>query len=155
MCGQRYRPNPAEDAQMLTVAPEAATDEQLTADSDAGSPRRVWSRLAPPLVYLLGGIYLNIRLWWDPTHRVQTDNIQDQGFFHFVLAHAARSVTHLTNPLFEGQLNWPDGVNMMANTSILGLAIPLTPVTLLFGSGVAFALLVTLATALTATTWYY
>jgi hypothetical protein len=140
---------------MLTVAPQTATDGQPSADGDGGSPRRRWPDLAVPLVYLLGGIYLNIRLWADPTHRLQTDNIQDQGFFQFVLAHAARSVTHLSNPLFEGQVNWPDGVNMMANTSVLGLAIPLTPVTLLFGPGVAFALLVTLATALTASTWYH
>ncbi len=140
---------------MLTVAPETATDEHPRADGDAGSPRFGRLHRAVPLIYLLGGIYLNIHLWLDPNHRLQTDNIQDQGFFQFVLAHAARSVTHLSNPLFDGRINWPDGVNMMANTSVLALAVPLTPVTLLLGPGVAFALLVTLATALTATTWYY
>jgi len=148
-------PNPAEDAQMLTVAPETATGELPEVREDSGSPRRRWPDWAAPVVYLLGGCYLLGKLWLDPNQRLQADNIQDQGFFEFVLAHAARSVTHLSNPLFEGQINVPHGVNMIANTSILGLAIPLTPVTLLFGPGVAFAVLVVLATSLTATAWYY
>jgi hypothetical protein len=140
---------------MLTVAPEATTGEQPAVRADSAPGRRRWQDWAAPAAYLLAGIYLMGRLWLDPNHRLQADNIQDQGFFEFVLAHAARSVTHLTNPLFDGQVNVPDGVNMMANTSILGLAIPLTPVTLLFGPGAAFAVLAALAPALTATAWYW
>ena len=139
---------------MLTVAPEAATDEQ-PASGGGGAPGRRFLDWAAPVLYLFGGIYLTSGLWRDPAHRLQTDNIQDQGFFQFVLAHAAWSVTHLSNPFFDGRINWPDGVNMMANTSVLGFAIPLAPVTLLFGPAVAFAVLVTLATPLTAATWYY
>ena len=145
---------------MLMIAPEVVRGAPPVARpdaDDAGPPapgRAILDRIAP-LVYLVGGLYLTARLWLDPNHRLQQDNIQDQGFFQFVLAHAARSVTHLSNPLFESQVNWPGGVNMMANTSILGLAVPLTPVTLLFGPGVAYAVLVTLAPVLTATSWYF
>ncbi len=44
-----------------------------------------------------------------------------------------RIFTHGENPLFTPQLNAPDGVNLMANTGLLGLTVPLVPVTLLFG----------------------
>jgi hypothetical protein len=40
-------------------------------------------------------------------------------------------------------------VNMMANTSVLAVSLPLTPVTLLFGPHVSFNLFLTLALALT------
>lgn len=105
--------------------------------------------------YVLGALYLTVRLWRYPAGRLQSNNLQDQVFFEWVLAHAHWSVTHLANPLFTDRLNVPDGVNMMANTSILGLAIPLIPVTHFFGPPVAYALLLTLAFALTASTWYW
>ncbi|MEK8107464.1 hypothetical protein NKG94_24185 [Micromonospora sp. M12] len=51
-------------------------------------------------------------------------------------------------------MNAPDGVNLMANTSVLGLGVPLTPVTLLFGSQVAFCVAVVCCLAGTAVAWY-
>ncbi|WP_117214770.1 hypothetical protein [Allorhizocola rhizosphaerae] len=41
-------------------------------------------------------------------------------------------------------LNAPDGVNLMANTSARGLTIPMVPVTMAFGAEVGFALLTAL-----------
>ncbi|MFG2008078.1 hypothetical protein ACGFNF_03265 [Micromonospora sp. NPDC048868] len=78
----------------------------------------------------------------------------DQVLFEWMLARAARAVTGLENPLYSGELNAPDGVNLMANTSVLGLGVPLTPVTLLFGSQVAFLVAVVCCLAGTATAWY-
>ncbi|RLK22794.1 4-amino-4-deoxy-L-arabinose transferase-like glycosyltransferase [Micromonospora sp. M71_S20] len=78
----------------------------------------------------------------------------DQILFEWMLARAARAVTGLENPLYSAQLNAPDGVNLMANTSVLGLGVPLTPVTLLFGSQVAFLVAVVCCLAGTATAWY-
>jgi hypothetical protein len=72
-----------------------------------------------------------------------------------MLAGALRSATHLENPLFTERLNAPDGVNLMANTSILALAFPLAPVTQLLGSPVSFLVLLTAALAGTAAAWYY
>jgi hypothetical protein len=148
-------PEPVEDTRMSTLAPEA-TIPAVEPDSTAGVERPGRGvDLVALVVYLLGGVFLLAGLWRDLGHRVQASNVQDQGFFEFVLAHAARSVTHLENPLFTGQINVPDGVNMMANTSILALGIPLAPVTLIFGVGVSYALLGGLAPALTATAWYW
>ncbi|MGK5739109.1 hypothetical protein [Micromonospora sp. URMC 103] len=78
----------------------------------------------------------------------------DQILFEWMLARAARAVTGLENPLYSGALNAPDGVNLMANTSVLGLGVPLTPVTLLFGSQVAFCVAVVGCLAGTAAAWY-
>src|SRR6266536_3273169 len=142
-------------ARMFTLASEATGD---ASPAESAAPvRSTWHRLdlVAPVVYLLGGVYLLGKLWLDLGQRLQADNIQDQGFFQFVLAHGARSVSHLSNPLFDAQINVPDGVNMMANTSVLGLSIPLAPVTMLFGPSVSFAVLAVLAPTLTATAWYY
>ena len=139
---------------MVTLAPDVA-DVAGERETAPGAGLRSPMDLAAPLVYLFGGVYLTAHFWGDPDTRIQSSNVQDQGFFQFVLAHAARSVTHLSNPLFDGQLNVPDGVNMMANTSILGLSLPLTPVTLLFGPAVSYLVLLALAPFLTAAVWYY
>jgi hypothetical protein len=64
-------------------------------------------------------------------------------------------VTHLQNPLYTHQLDAPFGVNMMAQTNVLGLGLPMTPVTLLFGPRVSFVVLVVLALAGTAFAWYH
>jgi hypothetical protein len=45
-------------------------------------------------------------------------------------------------------------VNLMANTAFLGMALPLVPVTLLFGPGVTYALSLAIALAGTAAAWY-
>src|SRR5688572_29399339 len=88
-------------------------------------------------VYLLGAFYVTARLWLDVGDRATASNVEDFAFFEFVFSHAAHSVVNWENPLFNPMLNSPDGVNMMANTSMLAISIPLTPITLLFGAGVS------------------
>ncbi|MBB4767412.1 hypothetical protein BJ971_007968 [Actinoplanes digitatis] len=51
-------------------------------------------------------------------------------------------------------MNYPDGVNMMANTSVLAVSLPMTPITALFGPHVAFNAFLTLALAVTGISWY-
>jgi hypothetical protein len=105
--------------------------------------------------YLVAAFLLLGRMWRDPTGTVLADNGQDQTFFEWVLAHAAHAVTHLHSPLFTDRLNAPDGVNLMANTSILALALPLAPVTGWLGPAVTFLILLTAALAGTAAAWYH
>jgi hypothetical protein len=110
--------------------------------------------LLATLCYVVGAFWVYARLWVNPARRLVGDG-QDHQLFIWMLAHAARSVTHFENPLFSARLNVPDGVNMMTNTSVLGLGIPMTPVTLLFGPQVSFAALGVLSLAGTAFAWYY
>lgn len=102
--------------------------------------------------YLTVAGYVTSLLWRRPGEMTYADS--DQVLFEWMLAHAARALTHLENPLYSTSLNAPEGVNLMANTSVLGLGLPLAPVTLLFGSRVAFLTALVVCLAGTAAAWY-
>ncbi|WP_230415816.1 hypothetical protein [Micromonospora tarapacensis] len=102
--------------------------------------------------YLALAAWLASRQWGRPDRLFHQAG--DQILFEWMLAHAARAVVGPENPLSSDALNAPGGVNLMANTSVLGLGVPLTPVTLLFGSQVAFGLAVVCCLAGTASAWY-
>lgn len=93
-------------------------------------------------------------LWGSGGSAATADNTRDHAQFLFFFEHAAHAVTHLHNPLFTDLMGWPYGANLMANTAVLGMAVPLIPVTLAFGPGVSYAVALTLALAGTATAWY-
>ncbi|MEU8023289.1 hypothetical protein AB0B88_13830 [Micromonospora haikouensis] len=116
-------------------------------------PRRVRSVDAAVAAGYLGlAVLLTSRQWGRPDRLFHQDN--DQMLFEWMLARAARAVTAGENPLHSAALNAPDGVNLMANTSVLGLGVPLAPVTLLFGTQAAFLVAVVVSLAGTATAWY-
>ncbi|WP_435054594.1 hypothetical protein [Micromonospora aurantiaca (nom. illeg.)] len=121
----------------------------------APAPRRRRPRPVDVLVvagYLGLAVLLTTGQWRRPERLFHQAG--DQMLFEWMLARAARAVTGGENPLWSGALNAPDGVNLMANTSVLGLGVPLTPVTVVFGSQAAFLVAVTLSLAGTATAWY-
>jgi hypothetical protein len=107
------------------------------------------------LTYVLGALYVLHGLWIDPNGRYLQLNYQDHIVFEWMYAHATEVLTHGESPFFSGEVNSPNGINLMANTSMLALALPLTPVTLWLGAGVTFALVMTLALAGTAAAWYW
>lgn len=80
---------------------------------------------------------------------------QDQAMWEWFFAVAAHSVVHLENPLWSDLQNYPLGVNLMANTAMFGLSIPLAPVTLIFGPTVTWAIALTIGLAGTAYAWYW
>ncbi|MEU9506679.1 hypothetical protein AB0D32_10410 [Micromonospora sp. NPDC048170] len=135
------------------MAAPAATD--TAGPAPARRSRRLPVRAPDALVvagYLALAVLLTVGQWGRPGRLFHQAG--DQILFEWMLAHAARAVTGLENPLYSTGLNAPDGVNLMANTSVLGLGVPLTPVTLLFGSQVAFLVAVVCCLAGTATAWY-
>ncbi|MEU7902491.1 hypothetical protein [Actinoplanes sp. NPDC049118] len=105
--------------------------------------------------YLALGVLVLIQLWISPGGRVLASNDDDHGFFSFVLAHGERVLFHGANPLFSDRMNVPDGVNMMANTTVLALSLPMAPVTHFLGVGVSVVVLLTLGLAGTAFAWYW
>ena len=149
---------------MLTDLSPAAPD--ATGDGTRGSAHsrhRLQFRWRHPdrsdliagAIYLCGAAWVNYRLLRHPRVRLQSTNIADDANFQWMLAHGARVLSHGVNPFFTYQMNVPDGVNLMGNTAMLGLTLPLAPVTLLLGTGIAYALLVMWALAGTAVAWYY
>ncbi len=117
------------------------------------TPRRV--DLAVFGGFLLVAVWVTSQIWADPAGRVASLYSSDPAQVQFFLAHSVRVVLHGEFPFFTEQFNYPDGVNLMANTAILALGIPMVPVTLLFGPAVTFVVLVTLALAGTASAWYH
>ncbi|WP_435205978.1 hypothetical protein [Micromonospora sp. bgisy143] len=105
--------------------------------------------------YVLLGVFVCLNYWGDVTGRVSSHLPTDHSWFEWLFAHGAYSVRHLENPLFTARQNAPDGVNMMANTSLLGVTLPLAPLTMLLGPQVMYALYLGGALAATAGTAYW
>jgi hypothetical protein len=156
-------PDAVGTATIETAPTEAGPGE--TAPTEAGpgeapdEPRRWrWTALAWDLGAVAGFVAVALYLTgpqWRDISGVHGTNWPDQAFFEWMLAHGARVVGHLDNPFVTHRLNYPDGVNLMANTSILGLSLPLAPVTLAFGPQVSYLVLLAFAFASTGLGWYY
>ncbi|MFD9868696.1 dolichyl-phosphate beta-glucosyltransferase [Streptomyces niveus] len=106
-------------------------------------------------LFLLASVLLYKGLWTDLDRAYLADSMQDQNQWEWFFAVTADNVVNLRNPLFTTYQGYPDGVNLMANTVMLGLSVPLTPVTLLFGPTVTWALVLTLGLTGTAVAWYW
>ncbi|MFF6785058.1 glycosyltransferase [Streptomyces sp. NPDC012510] len=105
--------------------------------------------------FLLMSVTLYIGRWRDPNGRYLPDSLQDQNQWEWFFAVTADNLVHLRNPLFTTFQGFPDGVNLMANTVMLGLSVPFAPVTLVLGPAVSLALVMTLGLAATAAAWYW
>ncbi|WP_018790726.1 hypothetical protein [Salinispora arenicola] len=121
-----------------------------------------WSRWRPARadvlaigVYLALGVLVCLNHWVDVPNRVSAHLPTDHSWFEWLFSHGAYSVWHLENPLFTTRQNAPDGVNMMANTSLLGVTLPLAPLTMLVGPQVTYVLYLGAALAATAGTSYW
>jgi len=118
-----------------------------------------WVRVRVDLLVLAGyvamGWYLLSQLWLHIDTRILAHSYEDQYQFEWFIGADTHALLGLRDPLFTQLQNASVGVNMLANASILGLAVPLTPVTVLFGPTVSFALTITLGLAGTAFGWYW
>ncbi|WP_078860704.1 glycosyltransferase [Streptomyces sp. NRRL F-2747] len=138
----------------------AATTAATTATGDRRRALKELFRLnsgglAVAAVFIALSVYVFHGLWADLDGRYLKDALQDQNQWEWFVGVATDNITHLRNPLFTLAQGMPDGVNLMANATMLGLTVPLIPVTLLFGETVTFALVLTLGMAASAWTWYW
>ncbi|WP_164466337.1 hypothetical protein [Actinoplanes teichomyceticus] len=143
-------------AEPISAAPvRENTEQQATGPARRRPVWRVltWHDVAALASFLAVALFVTAPLWLNLDHELR-DDPQDQAFFEWMLAHGARVLTDGVYPFFSDRMNYPDGVNMMANTSVLAVSLPLTPVTLLFGPHVAFNVFLTGALALTGASWY-
>ncbi|MFF4799804.1 dolichyl-phosphate beta-glucosyltransferase [Streptomyces sp. NPDC001351] len=105
-------------------------------------------------LFLLMSMALYSGRLFDPDHRYLPDSLQDQNQWEWFFDVTAHNVAHLHNPLFSDLQGFPDGVNLMANTVMLGLTVPFAPLTLLAGPAVSLSVVMTLGLAATAAAWY-
>jgi hypothetical protein len=116
-----------------------------------------WNRIDGLVVlcYLLVAFIIYAGLWGNLSSGYLYNSAQDQNMWEWFFAVTAHSVWHLQNPLSSTLQNFPDGVNLMANTAMFGLGIPLSPITMLFGPTVTWAIALTGGLAGTAAAWYW
>ncbi|WP_433391797.1 hypothetical protein [Micromonospora sp. KLBMP9576] len=139
------------------VDPSLNSVSEPVAAQPTGRPRRRPSRADVLAIgaYVLLGVFVCLNYWVDVQNRVSSHLPTDHSWFEWLFSHGAYSVRHLENPLFTERQNAPDGVNMMANTSLLGVTLPLAPLTMLLGPQVMYALYLGGALAATAGTSYW
>ncbi|MFF0144946.1 hypothetical protein ATK36_5647 [Amycolatopsis sulphurea] len=117
--------------------------------------RRSWADAGIVGGYLLFSIVLFGGLWVNLGQGYLWNSASDQNLWEWFFSVTAHSVAHLENPLTTELQNFPLGVNMMANTAMLGVSIPLTPLTLLFGPTFTWAVVLTGSLAGSAAAWYW
>jgi len=105
---------------------------------------------------LAGGAYLvlSVALWWEvwsshPTS-VSLCGCGDPALFTWFLDWPAHAITHGTDPFYSSAMFHPGGVNLLANTSEVGLGVVLAPVTWVFGPVATLNVSLTLAPVLSA-----
>jgi hypothetical protein len=97
--------------------------------------------------------FLTAGFWPDPHTRALALNAGDQTLAEWFLAYDAR-VYAGDFSLVTDRLNTPDGINLLANASVILLGVLLGPITLAYGAPVSFAVAVGLNLAATAIGWY-
>ncbi|MGC4809277.1 hypothetical protein ACLQ29_01940 [Micromonospora sp. DT228] len=115
--------------------------------------RRHRADLLVALVWVALAGWLTHGMWPDPAGRTLALNPEDQTLYEWFLAVDARALLGDFD-LRTDRLNAPDGVNLMANTTVIALGVVFAPVTLLLGAPVSFALLAAANLAGTAVAWY-
>ncbi|MFZ0664205.1 MAG: hypothetical protein WAM97_00505 [Acidimicrobiales bacterium] len=103
------------------------------------------------LVFLVLSVILWWHVWTSHPSTVTTCACDDPSLFVWFLEWPAYAIAHGHNPFFSSSLFYPQGFNLLSNTGVLALGIPLAPITWLFGPVVTLNVVYTLAPALTAT----
>jgi hypothetical protein len=142
-------------ARVGTSSAAKAADPQTAPERSAARLAPRWAEPAAVVLYLALAFWVTSGLWHHIGALTLVNGASDVQFFEWTLIHATRIFTHGENPFFTPQLNAPNGVNLMANTGLLGLTVPLVPVTLLFGPAVAFTVMLTGGLTATAWAWYH
>jgi len=102
---------------------------------------------------------LSVLIWWNvwSTHPtgVATCGCDDPALFTWFLAWPAHAIAHGENPFYTTALNYPRGINLLSNTSVLAIGVPLAPVTWLFGPVATLNVALTLTPVLSAVSMFW
>ncbi len=105
-------------------------------------------------VSFAGYLGLSVLVWWGAwsTHptSVTTCGCGDTSLFLWFLEWPAYAMAHGHNPFYSTALFHPQGIDVLSNTSVLAVGIPLAPVTWLFGPVATLNVASTLAPVLSA-----
>ncbi len=106
-----------------------------------------------------GYLALSIVVWWQAwsTHptSVTTCGCDDPALFMWFLEWPAYALAHGHQPFYSSAMFHPTGIDLLSNTSVLAMGVPLIPVTWLFGPVATFNVASTLSPALTALAMFW
>jgi hypothetical protein len=103
-------------------------------DAD-GARRSRWPLAAAAAGYLAVSLWLFFDVLTLSFTHGATCTCSDVSQFTWFLSWPSVAATKLTNPFFSTAMFHPDGINLLANTSVTGLGIPLAPLEWLIGPG--------------------
>jgi len=111
------------------------------------------------LVVGAGYLVVSAALWWhawsgNPSRQALC-GCGDPALFMWFLQWPVRAASHGEWLLFSRQMFSPGGVNVLSNTSVLAISVPMAPITWLFGPVASLNIALTLAPALSATACYW
>jgi hypothetical protein len=101
------------------------------------------------------GIAVTSGLWSDPSDRMVAANVPDATHYLWWLGHTPHALGQLENPFRTVDMNWPEGVSAMNNTTLLLPSLLLWPVSWLADSLVSLNVLNILAVPACALAGYW
>ena len=95
--------------------------------------------------YLLLSVFVWSNVWTSHPTSVTTCGCGDSSLFTWYMEWPAYAIAHGLDPFFSTAMNYPNGLNLLANTSELAFSLVLAPVTWLFGPVATLNVALTLA----------
>jgi len=108
--------------------------------------------LTAGVLYLAVGFVLWAHAWSEGGTTHTLCGCGDPALFLWFFQWPATALAHAQNPFFSTALFHPTGINLLANTSVTGLSLPLVPVTWIWGPVASLNVASTVVPALTAFT---
>ena len=142
---------PSAGGSEAALPPDVAPDQTDDPTEGTGSTaRHGWrSLLIGTCGYLLLSFFIWSNVWRHPTSTT-TCGCGDSSLFTWFIEWPAYAISHGLDPFFSTAMHVPGGVNLLANTSVIGLGFVLAPVTWLFGPVASLNVALTLAPVLSA-----
>ena len=100
--------------------------------------------------YTVLSLFVWSGIWTSHPTSVTTCGCGDGSLFTWFLAWPQYALAHGLDPFFSTFVNHPQGVNLLANTSVTAIGIPLAPITWLFGPVATLNVALTLGPVLSA-----
>ncbi len=157
MSGQGLRGENPRDSVGLQAEPDLH-DTSVIATTSVGVPEplRFWqpwtTLVTAAVVYVVIGFVLWIRAWVDGATTHTLCGCGDPALFLWFFQWPATALAHGENPFYSTALFHPGGFNLLSQTSVMGLSVPLIPVTWIWGPVASLNVASTLTPAFTAFT---
>lgn len=136
-------------------APSGAPSDVDEQPPAPGGTRRVGVLGGAFAAYLLAAVVLWWNVWSSHPTSVTTCGCDDPSLFMWFLEWPAYALAHGHNLFYSTALFHPGGINMLSNTSVLGIGVPLAPITWIFGPVATLNVASTIGPALTALSMFW